>query len=300
MPPINRLRHFCLAILTFVAVSPVLVAQKSTPINYHRPIWSPDGEYVVFMSDRDGTWAIYSMDLESREAHRLTDDPNGEWYPDWSPDGKRLAFWRSDGKGTSQIYVLHLETHRETAITSGPHGKYVPTWSPDGHHILYTYAVDGEPRQVWKSAADGTSSETLLAWEAGASEGRLSPDGSKVAFLSDLTSGGELYVADFDGSNRVQLTHDGTSLYGVSWSPDGRMLAFNSERDGSHDIYVVHADGTHRTRLTNHPGTDHLPMWSPDGRKLLFTSERDDGEAIFVIDVDGTNQKRITARFTSP
>ncbi len=120
-----------------------------------------------------------------------------------------------------------------------------------------------------------------------------SPDGSKIAFTSGGTGGGErIWVINADGSNRTDLT--GTSFgacHDAMWSPDGSKIAFAK----SH-IWVMNADGSNPTRLTDNAKDDFFPVWSPDGSKIAFTS-RIEGKGnayIRVMNADGSNQTRLT------
>ena len=117
-----------------------------------------------------------------------------------------------------------------------------------------------------------------------------SPDGSRLAFVSDRDGGYEIYVMDADGQNQTRLTDAGGRF--PSWSPDGSRLAFVSNRDGGYEIYVMDADGQNQTRLTDAGGGS--PSWSPDGSRLAFVSDRDGGYEIYVMDADGQNQTRLT------
>jgi TolB protein len=77
-----------------------------------------------------------------------------------------------------------------------------------------------------------------------------SPDGSRVAFISNRDLNQELYVANADGTGQKRMTNDPGWDAAPAWSPDGTKLAFESYRDGRRDIFTVNPDGTGETRLT--------------------------------------------------
>ena len=120
-----------------------------------------------------------------------------------------------------------------------------------------------------------------------------SPDGRRLAFVSDRDGNDEIYVMDANGDNLTRLTNNDSPDWRPVWSPYGR-LAFSSDRDGNDEIYVMDANGDNLTRLTNNDSTDWRPVWSPDGRRLAFTSWRDGDNEIYVIDADGDNLTRLT------
>lgn len=100
----------------------------------------------------------------------------------------------------------------------------------------------------------------------------------------------EIYVANADGSNPVNVTNNDVYDFDSAFSPDGTMIAFTSERDGDREIYVMNDDGTDQHNITSHPdGQDFEPSWSPDGSHILYRR----AGAIWSIEPDGDNAKEL-------
>jgi Tol biopolymer transport system component len=131
-----------------------------------------------------------------------------------------------------------------------------------------------------------------------------SPDGRKLAFVSERDGNAEIYVMNADGSEQENLTRQPASDSHPSWSPDGRKLAFVSRRDGNSEIYVMNADGSGLRNLTRTPSADRDPAWSPDGRAIAFVQEcmprpgdprwRCGATYLYVVNADGSGLRRLT------
>ena len=211
------------------------------------PSWSPDGQRIVFQSDRDNggrghNIEIYVMDADGGNQQNLTNTPNADEDPSWSPDGERIVF-SAQREGhvenkfgiTSEIYVMDADGGNQQRLTENRNNDWHPSWSPDGKRI--TFMSDRK--------------------------------GDFVSF--------DIYVMDADGGNQQKLTNNRVWDSSPSWSPDSRRIAFHSKREGNYDIYVMDADGGNEQNLTNHPGGDFGPAWlntpfsvSPTGKKFTI------------------------------
>ncbi len=132
------------------------------------PSWSPDGKRIAFMSDRDGhvingfpSYEIYVMDADGRNPQNLTNHPNSDENPSWSPDGKRIAF-DSFRDGNRDIYVMDVDGGNQRRLTKNPFKDWEPTWSPDGKRIVFVSdrEVDGN-HEVHLINADGNNPRNL-------------------------------------------------------------------------------------------------------------------------------------------
>ena len=126
-----------------------------------------------------------------------------------------------------------------------------------------------------------------------------SPDGSKIAFISNRNYHFSLYVMNADGSNSRLLTDKVVEAGAPAWSPDGQKIAFNAGFSGSFGvmkpdtgIYVINVDGSGLTKITGDAGS---PSWSPDSKQIVFISTRDsEGKPrIWVMNADGSNPKKL-------
>ncbi len=125
-----------------------------------------------------------------------------------------------------------------------------------------------------------------------------SPDGTRIAFVTDRNGNAEIYVASADGSNATRLTQTTEAEGSPSWAPDGSRILFDRGSAGGTQVWSMNPDGTDQRALTQSAGDNLAPVMSPNGQVIAFVSTRDGNREIYLMDADGGNQRNFTASST--
>lgn len=263
--------------------------QGRKDVSFHRPVASPDGTTVAFMSNAGGHWNLYTAGLDGRDLVQVTDSKAFEGYAHFSPDGRQLAFQRLAGD-SGQVVIYTLASQESRVLDLGGKRDFAPAWYPDGEHLLFVSERDGN-RELYRARADGTAVTRLTDTPMDEHDARVSPDGATIAFVGQDGDQAAVYRMGADGRHRQRLSAVGEGIYGIDWSPDGSSLVFNAAFGGQKDLYRVPAVGGEPERLTDQPGDDHLPIFLPDGRSLLYSAEVDGPERLYRLTLaDGRSQ----------
>ncbi len=247
---------------------------------------------IAFQSDRDGNEEIYVVRPDGSGLANLTNHPDGDYEPQWSPDGTKIVFRRGE---QGDIWVMNADGSGQTRLTHNEHADEKPSWSPDGTRIVFHSDRDGQ-KQIYVMRADG-SGATNLSNDVSEPDREpvWSPDGSKIAFRRGDDDEREIWVMNPDGSGRTQLTSNEDEDEDPGWSPDGARIVFESDRTGGKEIWFMYADGTVPVQLTAQGMDEETdPEWSPDGTRIVFHSARDGNEEIYGMNPDGSAPVRVT------
>ena len=252
----------------------------------------PDKGLIAFVSEYDGDLEIYVMNTDGSGQINLTNHPDNDWGPSWSPDGQHIAFV-SIRDGDREIYVMNADGSGQTNLTNHPADDRIPSWSPDGNRIAFVSDRSGN-YDIWVMNADGSDPARLTEDQATDENPCWSPDGTRIAFSSKRDGNQQVYVMNADGTEETNLSANSEEDWLPYWSPDGRRIVFGSYRDGNNEVYVMNADGSHQDNLTKNPASEWIASWSPDGKQLAFVSDRDGNQEIYIMAADGSDPVRLT------
>lgn len=258
------------------------------------PRWSPDGTRLLFVrSLGEGLADLFVLDIESGRTTRVTDARGGIVGQDWIDDGEVLysvlhaghaSFWRThvspDGPVATPEWVpISDEGYRLT--TAGPHAVF-ERW--DIEAALSRLALD-RPAEL-RPFASSTAYDHVPQW---------SPDGKRIAFLSDRSGALQVWTSDADGTHAAQQTDlDGVLCSPPRWSPDGRRLAFAARVGGKAEVFVLDYIGAQPRVLAVPASNEVHPSWAPDGQWLFVSSDRSGRSEIWSVPVSGGEAVRVT------
>jgi len=121
-----------------------------------------------------------------------------------------------------------------------------------------------------------------------------SPDGKKIAFVSDRGGNPNIYTMNSNGQNVRRLTFEGTYNTSPDWSPKGDNIVFTGRDDlGYFQIYTIRPDGSGLCQLTFNSADDEEPSWSPDGRFIVYSSTIEGKSGIYIMLFNGTGRRKL-------
>ena len=199
------------------------------------PVWSPDGRFLYFASDRSGSMNLWRVAVEERSGRVLgTPEPittSSEWsaLPSLSRDGHRLVYATESNRSFVELVPFNPKTGQ----------------------------VAGPPSLAYQGA------RAILSCD-------ISPDGAWLALWASSPEE-DLLLMRPDGSDLRQLTNDPERDRTPYWSPDGRRILFSSNRSGKYEAWTIRPDGSGLTQITHIPDQPvFYPFWSPDGQQIGF------------------------------
>ena len=240
-----------------------------------QPAFSPDGERIVFISDRDGNQEIYVMNIDGANQQRLTfTDDIQEDVPSFSPDGTLILFGGTVG-GYEDLYLMRSDGSQVVNLTNTPgSNEGRPRFSPSGQFIVYDSNSPGNWEiYLANLEADGLGEVVQLTQRPDFNNrlASFSPLGDWIIFRSVVitSSGSNITLVKPDGSGLVSLS-SGEQDYYPSISPDGQGILFISERDGSPEIYFMDLSGGNARRLTFDEIIQNYAAFAPQGDWITF------------------------------
>ncbi len=204
------------------------------------PVWSPDGMYLYFVSDRNGSMNLWRVRIEEES-------------------GKVLGL--PEAVRTPSAYSQHI------------------TFSRDGRRIVYVngFSKINIRRAVFDPIKEKVSEQPVWVTEGVRQlDGLdLSPDGHWLVFSSQGETQEDLIIISSDGTGAARrLTNDRHRDRDPHFSPDGKQVAFYSDRGGKFEIWIINTDGSGLRQITESPGPlVYNPVWSPDGTRLAYSRQ---------------------------
>ena len=256
-----------------------LTSNTSADFFFSNP-WSPDGQKLLFISDRSGSYDLWSMNPDGSTKNQLT---HGVHIVPWlhGPAGYG-AVWSSLGDQIAYTSCWYEnEDIRDTTNEQGNELKNV------------NFSKIHREADIWVMNSDGGGKQRLTT-SGNARQPAWRPSSDEIAYLFFWPEGNEIRIMQDDGSEKRRLTSTGENVGTFDWSPDGSgitydviTLATNSTQFSS-ALWTMNADGDRKQGLTS-GNIDFSPVFSPDGDRIAFLSQSRAPSSLFIMNSNGSS-----------
>lgn len=270
---------------------------------------SPDGKSLAIVDKAKPAEpsSIFLLSLDSGARKPVTFPPagsTGDYYPAFSPDGKRLAFVRAVSFSGTDLYVMTLPDGTPKRLTFDGLTIDGLAWTSNSREIVFSSRRGSSVNSLWRISVSGGTPERATAFGEDVISPAISRSGDRLAYtrlLDDMN----IWSLMFDGAGRIVSKEPMiASTFRDSdpdYSPDGSRIAFLSGRNGSFGIWVSDSNGANpRLLFDGGAYVTGSPRWSPDGRHIAFDSRAGDparagNPSIWIVDAAGGDAHRLTA-----
>jgi TolB protein len=245
------------------------VTVTHNPANDFLPDWSPDGQHIAFVSDRDGFYNLYVSDAQGNDIRRLINTDANHYSPVWSPDSQKIAYIEEEG-GYGGVMLYDLTTDTTQALTDTFHTHVSPVWAPDGKSI--TFVSDLDERWNTKIYSVDIASHVVTPILVGSAVDPIwSPDGRYLLYYAGYEKV-NLYIWD-NTLQKSDLLYDGDFISNdtPAWSPDGKSIIYaaltTNGNSGIFQLPVAECRAKSAAcmphELTSTPAFYRNPHWKP-------------------------------------
>ena len=252
--------------------------------------WGPNSEELIYSM----AGSLWRQKLESKEAAQLTDGPGYDYQPDWSPDGKSVAYV-SYQKDAMELWLLDLASGKTKKLTSGGAVNVEPRWSPDGKRIVWVSTQYNERFHIFTADVTegkltnvvrltGETKSSLPRYYYSVYDMEINPvwtrDGKEILFVSNRGhihgTGGFWRMKAEPGAEAREIHYEETNWKArPDFSPDGSRMVYSSYLGRQwHNLWVLPANGGDAFPLTYDNWDETNVRWSPDGGILAFVSNK--------------------------
>jgi dipeptidyl aminopeptidase/acylaminoacyl peptidase len=241
------------------------------------PTYSPCGTRIAYQADFEGNedYDVFVIDASGKNPRKITDSVADNENPEFSPDGKRIAFVSNRKDDMENLYVVDADGGEVTRLTNEELPVREFAWSPDGRAIAYGTGIsDGDYISIVNTASGKT--RRILSkknvdygiWSMGAKPIQWSNDGSKLMFISNEYDSNDIGVLDLSTRRQRWLVRSANDKYSPLWSPDESKLAYLEVQDPN-IVLKVKDKGPPRV-VSQKTGVSRSPHWMPDGSGIVF------------------------------
>ncbi len=287
----------------------------NSPKHDRHPRWSPDGKWVVFESNRGGTFQLYTISTQGGEARPLTSLSTEAAQPVWSPDGSHVAFISavfpefSDKpfKESDELNRRRLEEREQSKVKAQVFTRLLfrhwDSWVEGKRQHLFVVPMkdgvaQGDPRNV--TPGDRDAVPTSSTFSAG-DDFAFAPDGKTLAYTATpvptreeaWSTNHDLYEVELETGARRQITTNAAADGFPRYSPDGKFLAYRAQERAGFEadrwqlMILERATGVRRSLTAGFDRSVEAFTWAPDSRTLFFEAEERGTKPLWRVGIEG-------------
>jgi Tol biopolymer transport system component len=287
----RRLATLTVAVLTFLATFAFAPAASAT--------FPARNGLIAFQAQTDHGIQIFTIKPNGHALRQITNVDGDATGPEWSPDGRRIAFTVYD----CSVGIMDADGSDLSLIADDPTMcQSDPSFTPDGTRLVFGHFdwLGTGLHEIWSMKPDGSDKKVVTG--AGETDPNVSPDGQRLSFKdSDV---GALWVQSMDGSGLVQVSPTVSVAYKHDWAPDGQHLVFSDNSEpGPTDavnIAIVRPDGSDMQYITHYQASviAFVGGYSPDGQWIVFRLVKDGQFTLYRMRPDGSERHAILSSST--